>query len=218
MKNFNSLVIAASAAAIAVGTPGCSATGARPIPVAANDNHAPEPPRSPTTMTAANDNHPLSQEVIARNLKCVGNYKPGADPRLFDVIDAAAGEFPGYRVETFSGFRSGDPRFHGKRAAIDIRLIDERSGTAIPNYQDEASFRIYERFAQKVREKQLLLHPEINLRWGGYFSGKRGVYGAMDLMHFDIGSVPMGGGSWEHGLTETQKVLWPGAESVGMIE
>lgn len=156
--------------------------------------------------------------IHAANLQIVGNYKPGADQRLLDIIERAARYHPEYRVEVFSGYRAGDKRFHGKRMAIDIRLVEVATGKALPNYQNAASFRAYEVFAQTARRVQRQHYPELNasFRWGGYFSGRG--YGAVDLMHFDLGGeqIAMGGGSWSSGLTPAQRNLWPGMVSVGM--
>lgn len=155
----------------------------------------------------------------------VGNFVArGADKvdsRLVDVLQSAAEDFPGYRLEAFSGYRPGDKRFHGKGEATDVRLIDLKTGKEVPNYQDAEGFRAYEQFAQKVRQVQMEKYPELsqNLRWGGYFSGPKGKYGAADLMHFDLGGSPglgMAGGSWDDGLTSAQRNYFPGAESVGM--
>jgi hypothetical protein len=153
---------------------------------------------------------------IGLPLRFVGNYKEGADARLIELLHAAARDLSGYTVEAFSGYRKGDKRYHGKGAAIDVRLVDMVTGKALPNYQNESSFRTYERFAQLVRSKQLQMYPKMPLRWGGYFSGGPGVYGAVDLMHFDIAPAPMGGGSWETGLTAEQRKLWPRAQSAGI--
>jgi hypothetical protein len=143
----------------------------------------------------------------------------GVDPNLISWLQAAARNSP-FRVVAYSGMRQGDPRFHGQGKAIDINLIDPASGKTIPNYQNAASFKVYQDFANQVRAAQMQMNPEAGnlLRWGGYFSGPKGKYGAMDLMHFDVGggSVPMGGGGWETGLSQGQASLWnlsPGGAS-----
>ena len=148
----------------------------------------------------------------------VGNYKSGVDARLTDILQKASGSFPGYKVDAISGFRAGDPRFHGKGLATDVRLTDLASGKMLGNYQDAASFGTYERFAQTARGIQMRDYPELNdkFRWGGYFSGGKGKYGALDTMHFDVAGAGMGGGSWERGLTSAQRSLWPGAQSNGL--
>jgi hypothetical protein len=101
-----------------------------------------------------------------------------------------------------------------------VRLTDLATGKALANYQDPSTFRAYEQFAQVARQVQMEKYPELanQFRWGGYFSGGRGKYGAMDQMHFDLGGgrVGMGGGSWENGLTASQRSLFPGVESFGM--
>lgn len=142
------------------------------------------------------------------------------DPALVDSITKAAEDFP-YQVKIVSGYREGDPRFHGQGKAIDVQLIDPETNKAIPNYQSPENFRTYEQFAQKVREVQQQDHPELSdkLRWGGYFPGKTN-YGAVDLMHFDTGGdkIAMGGGTWEGGLSKGQRNLLPEAQSVGMAD
>lgn len=141
------------------------------------------------------------------------------DPRMRAILREAAHR-AGRRVEAFSGYRPGDPRFHGKGMATDIRLFDDKGGV-LGNYQDPATFSEYEKFAQKVREVQMEMHPDLNdkLRWGGYFSGGKGQYGALDQMHFDIGGseeAKMLGGSWAAGLTPEQRKRFPGITSAGM--
>jgi hypothetical protein len=142
------------------------------------------------------------------------------DPRLLDSIKQASEDYP-YQVviKPTGGYRPNDTRFHGKHAALDINIIDPETGKAFPDYQNEESFRTYEQFAQKVRQVQQDKYPELNksLRWGGYFPGTK-KYGAVDLMHFDIGGdkIAAGGGDWETGLSASQRKLLPNAISVGM--
>ncbi len=145
-------------------------------------------------------------------------YK-SSNPELEAMIKAAAAESP-YDVILSSGSRPGDPRQHGKKNAVDIKLVDPATGKVVPNYQSGPSFRIYEKFAQTVKTVAKRDYPKIEskLRWGGYFSGKPGKYGALDLMHFDMAGdkIGMKGGSFEKGLTKGQAKLFPGAISVGM--
>lgn len=154
--------------------------------------------------------------------KEVGNFVArGAgrvDPRLVAILQAAA-ERAGLNIEAYSGYRPGDPRMHGQGKATDVRIIGE-NGQAIPNYQNAQSFEAYERFAQAARQAQMAQYPDLGgaFRWGGYFGGPKGKYGAMDLMHFDLGGRPglgMAGGSWESGLTDAQRALFPGVTSHG---
>lgn len=152
----------------------------------------------------------------------VGNFLArgagNVDARLTDILKTAA-ERSGMKVQAFSGYRPGDKRFHGKGLATDVNLIGP-DGRPLPNYQNPASFRSYEKFAQQARLVQMEKYPELekDFRWGGYFGGKKGKYGAMDQMHFDLGGrrAGMGGGSWENGLTPLQRSFFPGADSKGM--
>jgi hypothetical protein len=156
-------------------------------------------------------------------LKQVGNFVArGADrvdPRLLAIIEAAAAN-AGLNVEAYSGFRPGDPRFHGKGQAMDVRIIGP-DGKPLANYQDMTHFPTYEKLAHAARQIQMAKYPDLAdaFRWGGYFSGGKGKYGALDLMHFDIGGgkgLGMAGGSWEKGLSEEQRRLWQGVKSSGI--
>lgn len=145
----------------------------------------------------------------------VGNFVArGANkvnPALIDILKEAAVR-TGMQVEAYSGYRPGDPRFHGKGEATDIRIIGP-DGKPLPNYQTPESFKTYEQLAQAARQVQQEKYPELGdqFRWGGYFGGGKGKYGAMDLMHFDLGGgngLGMAGGSWENGLTDKQAALY----------
>ena len=142
----------------------------------------------------------------------------GVNEALQQAIIAAA-KSSEYAVEVKSGFRHGDKREHGKGNAMDVNLIDKKTGKALADYQDPKHFRAYEQFAQSVKENYDKNNPnnKDSLRWGGYFSGKKN-YGALDLMHFDTAGdrIGMAGGSWDKGLTDKQKILWPGIQSQGM--
>lgn len=157
--------------------------------------------------------------AVGGALEIGSRFRAGVDPRLMDILNTASQRYPG-RVEAVSGVRPGDPRQHGRGLAADVQLYDS-TGKALPNYQDAASFRAYEEFAQEARRVQMEKYPELNdqFRWGGYFSGPKGKYGAADLMHFDLnGRVGMGGGTWAGGLSAAQRGYFPGAVSMGMTE
>lgn len=145
----------------------------------------------------------------------VGNFVArGAgkvNPALIDILKEAAAR-TGMQVEAYSGYRPGDPRFHGKGEATDIRIIGP-DGNPLPNYQTPETFKTYEQLAQAARQVQMEKYPELadQFRWGGYFGGGKGKYGAMDLMHFDLGGgngLGMAGGSWENGINPQQAALY----------
>lgn len=167
---------------------------------------------------APNGSPPAALTGTGSALALGARFNPDIDPRLREILDEAARRFD-MPVEATSGLRPGDPRFHGRGLAADVRLFGD-DGRALPNYQDPTAFRDYERFAQTARTVQMEKFPELSddFRWGGYFSGPKGKYGALDTMHFDLGGdrVGMGGGTWDGGLTPAQRQLWPGAQSMGM--
>ena len=133
------------------------------------------------------------------------------DQNLLSWLGAAAQNSP-YNVVVHSGTRGGDPRFHGKAKAFDVALVDPKTGKWLDDYQNASTFGAYQGFANLVRGAQMRANPELgkSLRWGGYFSGGKGKYGALDLMHFDTGgdTVGMAGGSWDSGLTPQQAAIW----------
>lgn len=136
------------------------------------------------------------------------NWTGNADrvqPELIQALQAGASALPdGYSIRMKSGFRPGDPRFHGEGMAADVSIIDP-SGKALADYQDPTHFGIYQNYAHSVRAS----NPNMPMRWGGYFSGGKGKYGALDLMHFDTaGNVGTAGGNWETGLSPQQAKIW----------
>lgn len=169
-------------------------------------------------LGGANDNGTGAGAASGNVLSFARRYVGGVNEKLTDILKEAAGRFP-LKVDATSGFRAGDPRLHGGGLATDVQIYDSL-GKAIPNYQSGAGFRTYEQFAQVARQVQLEKYPELTdqFRWGGYFSGPKGKYGAADAMHFDLGGrqgLGMAGGSWEGGLTSAQRSYFPDAESVG---
>lgn len=156
-----------------------------------------------------------------------GVMTDNVDPGLLATVREASRYLPdGYTAKLTSGYRPGDPRFHGSGQAVDVQLYDDK-GNPVPNYQSASNFRTYEQFAQTVHKLAPQFAPNSPpIRWGGYFPGKNGkdpftgkdlVYGATDLMHFDTGlNGQMGGGTWEDGLTPQQRKFIPGAVSVGL--
>jgi hypothetical protein len=137
---------------------------------------------------------------------------------LFDSVDPAlAALIEGFRyngpygVRPTSGYRPGDPRQHGLGNAMDVQLYDPETNASLANYQDPTTFSAYQNYANALYRYALQTDPALaqKLRWGGYFSGGKGKYGALDLMHFDTaGDIGMAGGSWEGGLTPEQAKIW----------
>ena len=219
--------------------PAPSSSPAIPVPVPQSDVAAsptakdvplppvrdPSDPITPISSPASSGNTgPASHDraIPPANIPNLPHAK-GVDPRLVNIMNAAGQNLPdgwSWQITPHGGFRQGDPRFHGKGMAIDVQLTDP-DGNSIPNYQNAQAFRMYEQFAQNARQAQMNLHPELNdkFRWGGYFSGPVGKYGAKDMMHFDLGASPklgMAGGSWKTGLYPNERKYLPGVQSIGM--
>src|SRR5262245_52562862 len=109
------------------------------------------------------------------------------DARLVEIMRQTAAQSP-YDVVMFSGYRPGTPR-QGAQHASGNYLVDPKTGMPVPNLKSAYGFATYEQFAHQARAVQMAMYPtlEKTFRWGGYFSGGRGRYGSVDLMHFDIG-------------------------------
>jgi hypothetical protein len=166
---------------------------------------------------------------MAGKFEEVGNFVArGAgkvDATLVDILRKAA-DITGMKVEAYSGYRpytgkKGGTGQHTAGKATDIRIIGP-DGKPLDNYQTPETFPQYEKLAQAARQIQMEQYPELDkaFRWGGYFSGDKGKYGAMDLMHFDLGGsdkLGMAGGSWDKGLNEQQASLFPGVKSSGAL-
>ncbi len=113
------------------------------------------------------------------------------DPRLQDIIQTAAGQFP-YRVEPFSGVspRGTGTKNHPLGWAIDVNIYDQ-NGNLVPHYAgralsiDQVKASPYGQFAALARQVQQQKYPELDSRFraGAFF--KSGVNPG-DLMHFDI--------------------------------
>lgn len=200
-------------------------------PVTGRDNHTDKTQRGMSGLDWLTDGTKSTPKPdVARPAPASGDiprkasFNDNIDPRLMDILTEAA-KRNNSQIRFNSGYRPGDPRFHGRKKALDVGILDE-NGRELPNYQNAKHFRDYEKLAQEARRVQMKKYPELSkkFRWGGYFSGqiksgrRRGKYGAVDTMHFDLGGDQLGmaGGSWKGGLTAEQRALIPGAESVGM--
>lgn len=138
----------------------------------------------------------------------------GVDPDLLALIQRVAKTYGPYAVNITSGKRSGTrPSFHNTGGALDVQLSDRKTGQALANYQDPTHARAYQELANAVY-RQASSNPDLakKLRWGGYFGGQKGDYGALDLMHFDLGGgaggLGMKGGSWAGGWTPEMQKYW----------
>ena len=136
-------------------------------------------------------------------------YDPSIDQELLRSVEQAAGSFSPYKVEFRSGYRPGDPRFHGKGKAIDIRLRDPKTGKELDSYQGGGAISPYQQFANYWYGQ---LNPELQkkARWGGYFGNPNAStygskYGEQDYMHLDFGRGPgvdMLAGDWGTGFNQ----------------
>ena len=141
----------------------------------------------------------------------------GVDPRLMELFKKTAEDFP-LRVRFMSGKLGRSRGAHSRGRAGDITIYDD-AGNALPNYQNSRTFRIYEMFAQKMRENAKALYPELSdnnwkngeLDWGGLFGGEgnnpnKMKYGSADTMDYRINyGDKTRAGSIEGGLNSRYK-------------
>lgn len=148
------------------------------------------------------------------------DIEPGVNvnsPEVQDLIAMAKATSAqtGRRLTITSGVapRAAGSLQHPAGVAIDLKAYSPVTGKELANYQSPQTFSDYERIAQTMRAVQQQNFPQYNdtFRWGGYFSGVPGTYGALDLMHFDVNNPKgygMAGGSFEAGLTPEMRQAW----------
>ena len=140
----------------------------------------------------------------------------GVSSALVNAINRVGANYGPYEVKIISGLRTGKGEsFHGKGQALDVALIDRKTGEKLPNYQNAKNVAAYQQFANAVYADAQKNDPALasRLRWGGYFGNDAGTgkpkYGSFDLMHFDEGGhVGMRGGSWKEGFTPEMQKYW----------
>lgn len=130
-------------------------------------------------------------------------FDPNVDPRLLKALETVGQDYGPYKVELFSG-RSARPKnpssYHPHGGAVDVNLIDQKTGRALPNIHDPASAAAYQAYANEVMKWAQQNDPQLaeQLRWGGYF--KEGTWDR-DWMHFDVGGAQnTKGGNWQTGF------------------
>ena len=112
--------------------------------------------------------------------------------------------------------RAGEGRHtegqHTRGEALDFNLIDRRTGQRLNDYQtrDPVVFSAYQDHANQFHQFLEQNYPKLAAthRWGGYFSGGVGTYGAQDIMHHDFEGGSMAGGSWKGGLGQAAADYW----------
>jgi hypothetical protein len=142
----------------------------------------------------------------------------GVNPRFAKALQEYAKEYNASQDQYDLVLRSGQlGRTKGEHAggnAVDVNLVDRRNGERLTDYQtrDPVVFKAYQDNANQFHQFLQQNYPDLAEvhRWGGYFSGPAGLYGAQDIMHHDIGGARhgMAGGSWQQGLGQQQADLY----------
>ena len=181
------------------------------VPLPAERPAAADAPRPQVALGTTTDELGYLPGRSAQDLK-------GVNPRFAKALQEYAKEYNSSQDQYDLVLRSGQlGRTKGEHAggnAVDINLIDRRNGERLTDYQtrDPVVFKAYQDNANQFHQFLQQNYPDLAEvhRWGGYFSGPAGVYGAQDIMHHDIGGARhgMAGGSWNQGLGQSQADLF----------
>ncbi len=120
------------------------------------------------------------------NGRMTGDVDPRVDPRIPEIVGAAASHLPpGYTVSMSSGYRGAGQVNHNGRAA-DFRITDP-DGNVLRNRGEDPDG-MYQTLARHAYGEMLARHPDLKgqFAWGGAFGTQLGGGGERDLMHFDI--------------------------------
>ncbi|UGY15114.1 hypothetical protein HAP48_0042420 [Bradyrhizobium septentrionale] len=141
---------------------------------------------NPMSIPSAATSSPAYTGPSTGGGRLVGNVDSRVDPRIPEIVGAAATHLPpGYKVEMTSGFRGAGQANHNGRAA-DFHIIDPDGNTLRNRGEDPGG--MYQLLARHAHGEQQARHPELNgqFAWGGAFGTALGGGGERDLMHFDI--------------------------------
>lgn len=146
------------------------------------------------------------------------NVGSDINPTLLKAGEAASKGLPeGFMARAESGHRTGGHGEHTKGPhgnAVDFGIYN-KEGHKLDWYQNPQNYAIYQKFAHDAYNSLKQTDPAAaaRFRWGGYFGGsikqldangrriRTGTYGAMDLMHHDLGGPGrMATGNMESGL------------------
>lgn len=110
----------------------------------------------------------------------------GVSSKLQEGVRAGAelGLPEGYTYKFISGFRAGDPGYHGRGQAADIQIYDQK-GNPIPNVGNHPQRYLYDNVAKATQAWFARHYPGYNYTYGGHFN--TGVRD--DLMHHQEGGV-----------------------------
>lgn len=141
---------------------------------------------SPTSIPSAAVSSRPDAPPSAGGDRLTGPIDSRVDPRIPEIVGAAASHLPpGYTVRMSSGYRGPHQANHNGRAA-DFQIIDP-AGNELRNRGEDPGG-MYRLLARHAHGEQQARHPELNgdFAWGGAFGTALGGGGERDLMHFDI--------------------------------
>jgi len=168
------------------GGPGNLDIEGKPIAVAPN-GQAPAKVAS-LDPTAGVQPNGQSNAVATGNRLLPGRDLKGTDPRIKEIITAAAeGLPPGYKIQPTSGVRTSGQGQHTHGRAVDWQIIGP-DGKPVRNRGDDASG-LYTQLARNAYGYQEKYHKDLTgkFQWGGQFGTSAKNPNEPDLMHFDTG-------------------------------
>ncbi len=114
------------------------------------------------------------------------------DPRLVSILQAAQTHLPDHEVQIREGFNpmghtAGSAHKKMGSGAIDLQIVDKKTGRVLPNRGFEDPDGPYHRLARAAYGEMLARYPELKgrLSWGGAHGTVSGG-GPPDLMHYDV--------------------------------
>ena len=120
-----------------------------------------------------------------------------------------------YSMALRSGKGARDKGFHASGNAVDVNLIDRRTGERLTDYQtrDPNVFKAYQDNANAFHTFLEKNYPDLaagSIAGAATSAATPDTYGAQDIMHHDLGgrSVGMAGGSWAGGLGQQAADTW----------
>lgn len=168
---------------------------ATPVRVASlDDSFQTKPLEEPATIVPTpTQDTPVKDQIRSDQFGFIGSSKDekfkGVDPRLADLIQETAKDFP-LRTRVISTGADRRTGTHGHGRATDILLFD-KEGNALPNYGKggTAYQRPYEMFYQAMFKKAQEKYPELTsgkgqiLSFGGYYGDRTPGSKIEDTIH-----------------------------------
>jgi hypothetical protein len=118
-----------------------------------------------------------------------GEKSRGVNQELNTAMQAAFKEVlpAGWHAQLTSGVREGDPGAHGRGAAEDWQIWDDKGNKIRNRGEDTTGY--YRKAAVEGLARMYMNNPQLarTFAWGGHFGTQKGGGGELDIMHYDAG-------------------------------